>query len=1277
MKQLNKILTNTNWATVSNTINNNNDRIFSSVSALEHAAFKQKGYYKTLTALKDAYPYAESGSQAFVYNASNGSAQPYDIYEWDGNNWVDTGVNGGSTSVNLDSKQDTIHGYTENVTNGRVTQIALQADTIVLGGKASIGQIGDVESSIMISSQQASNAIAKANTLEQSINSLKSPVKPIHLNSQGKLELSVGKGLYVEEGKLCATGASSSGGGGGKTYSEGNGIIITDDKINVNYDADTMCLNSCGGLAVNIGEGFIMKDGKLSVQASVNAGNGLVKKGEELQVSVGTGLLVQDDVYVNLGKGLATDNENKVNVNLDEQTLTTDSSGKVIVNKDGLIGNGLKQEYSKLAVNYGTGLALSNKAIVVKYGSGLDINSCGKLYVKDGGKTYIGGQAIDISGNEISVKYDGVTISTKDTADNSLHVMLGSGLTQGISGINLTEDILNLSTRVYELGDFASSGEAENKAKEASISGDNEIVIMRYTVSSAKKQGVILQQVGDYRTIQYQLWDGAIFTRYIWFTNDTRQTLNSNLNAREKWWKLGATHTNYDSSTRKIHLANKDDNNINAGESAVIPIVSSSVAGLMSSDMLDTLNGSQPQLERYSEGLSGTKTTASINADEISMSGSSLKLHNVLRVCGALFTDLQTKGNININGKSVIASNIDAGELKVLNGASNYGFILRTVDNPNDPQGLMLAELLSTDGYDSYRYTFPAKSGEVALKGDYSEGDGIRIIDDKINVAYDLDTIVLDDCGGLSVNYGRGLEMHCGKLCAVKQEGKTYAGGDGISINNTTNEVSFKYGTSLESVCGAIQVAISSGLEYNLNDNAKISVKVGKGICICGNAVTVALGQGLVFGSGNNLDLDLHEKSGLKINSEGLGVNAGVALGTSGGKLNVQYGTGLAVNSSNQLYVDTEKIASEGIDLTDTKKLAIGTKAAQVLAGSGLKQVGPQLVVDAENLTVGNSDKLAGYGLGYGNGKVPLNAPFPEFAELISMGYLRSDYESQGYPHVDFLKAICKWAIATYYGVGEILLMGSVSPSTAGVLILSLYSSSGYDATSLLPRYCSGCYMPLGGQIYKFYTYDYVWSMHAMASLDSTVAKATMADQAEHATMSDSTRFIFATHQDYCVPAEADSIQIFRATTSSTTTGGDDGWILAFRWENGNYLTQIYVDVDDTHIMSIRHRRADSTWTAWKRIALTDSTVARAIADGCGNIIATTYAEHFIPTNGLAINNDRVLYLPNLSASLLNGAVDTSRNGAQRVLELSCGAITVKLSTGLGIDENGYLYVKG
>lgn len=75
----------------------------------------------------------------------------------------------------------------------------------------------------------------------------------------------------------------------------------------------------------------------------------------------------------------------------------------------------------------------------------------------------------------------------------------------------------------------------------------------------------------------------------------------------------------------------------------------------------------------------------------------------------------QFNGGINIADKSFITSAIDGGELKVLHNNSSKGFIVRTV---NDSDDVLPLEILSTDGYDSYKYTFPPKSGEVAIKED-------------------------------------------------------------------------------------------------------------------------------------------------------------------------------------------------------------------------------------------------------------------------------------------------------------------------------------------------------------------------------------------------------------------------------------------------------------------------------------------------------------------------------------------------------------------------------
>lgn len=78
----------------------------------------------------------------------------------------------------------------------------------------------------------------------------------------------------------------------------------------------------------------------------------------------------------------------------------------------------------------------------------------------------------------------------------------------------------------------------------------------------------------------------------------------------------------------------------------------------------------------------------------------------------------QFNDGINISGKSFITSAIDGGELKVLHNNSSKGFIVRTVNGSDD---ILPLEILSTNGQDSYSYTFPTKSGEVALKGDITE----------------------------------------------------------------------------------------------------------------------------------------------------------------------------------------------------------------------------------------------------------------------------------------------------------------------------------------------------------------------------------------------------------------------------------------------------------------------------------------------------------------------------------------------------------------------------
>lgn len=122
-----------------------------------------------------------------------------------------------------------------------------------------------------------------------------------------------------------------------------------------------------------------------------------------------------------------------------------------------------------------------------------------------------------------------------------------------------------------------------------------------------------------------------------------------------------------------------------------------------------------------------------------------------------------------------------------------------------------------------------------------------------------------------------------------------------------------------------------------------------------------------------------------------------------------------------------------------------------------------------------DADMVDGYHAGFANNQVALYLNFPSWSTLISQGLLRSDYESAGHPTEDYLKAICKWAIKSYANRGSITLQGIATPNSNGWFVLSLYSSDGYDATTLLPKYCSGQFNSLSGNLQLFGTENNKW----------------------------------------------------------------------------------------------------------------------------------------------------------------------------------------------------------
>jgi hypothetical protein len=114
------------WDGIADFINENFNKIDTSVESLKDATVKTCGYFSTLEALQQAYPKAGAGSKAYV-----GASYPYAIYLWDDSAlaWVDSGATGGEENVELGdyyTKDETDERY---IKTGTTVQKVVEGDT--------------------------------------------------------------------------------------------------------------------------------------------------------------------------------------------------------------------------------------------------------------------------------------------------------------------------------------------------------------------------------------------------------------------------------------------------------------------------------------------------------------------------------------------------------------------------------------------------------------------------------------------------------------------------------------------------------------------------------------------------------------------------------------------------------------------------------------------------------------------------------------------------------------------------------------------------------------------------------------------------------------------------------------------------------------------------------------------------------------------------------------------------------------------------------------------
>lgn len=287
--------------------------------------------------------------------------------------------------------------------------------------------------------------------IEQQVDTLKDPRLPIICDANGRLGLNVGNGLYVDSnGDLCATQSIGGGGSGsgGETYYAAGGISINEDNfISVKKDA-SLEFDNDNALRVGTGEGLVHNSsGKLSV----NVGKGLVINDKTNTVEVeGYDAIKELPIAIQKkqdrlikGSGIDITSENIINV--DGSNLQVLLSTNAINDED---GNRIRATYAKKEEVGGIYEAIEatnttvashtqsieslelNKQDNLDFGNGL--STVGNLVkVEDAVLKDIADNKknIDTLSSSISVKQDKLTASDGiNLEDGKLSVHIGTGL---------------------------------------------------------------------------------------------------------------------------------------------------------------------------------------------------------------------------------------------------------------------------------------------------------------------------------------------------------------------------------------------------------------------------------------------------------------------------------------------------------------------------------------------------------------------------------------------------------------------------------------------------------------------------------------------------------------------------------------------------------------------------------------------------------------------------------------------------------------------------------
>lgn len=360
--------------------------------------------------------------------------------------------------------------------------------------------------------------------------------------------------------------------------------------------------------------------------------------------------------------------------------------------------------------------------------------------------------------------------------------------------------------------------------------------------------------------------------------------------------------------------------------------------GTIGTDSKDAVNGSQLQQvydamkeidgTTYADGdgisISGEDNKISVNAgkgltivdDKVQvnlkddeknlelLNTGELALKSELNVTSVTAGGAVTAGSFSTTG-SITGGSVKVGDVTI-NGGKITGLDTDSIQNAEDAVNKEYVDKLAFNSGKTYTAgngIAISEAGEISAKAKENgnivvDGDGISLAKEVTGLTSVTATgaIAAGSFSGTSASIG-GIGISSGtitgltntewtgtatsgqaatedQLAAVQNKIKDYTAGDGISIDDDSDEISVAYGDGLTTDRqGNLLVNAGEGLGFNKDDNS-LEVVTGDGLTISRNGeVTAAVGNGLDFDSDGKIVVEAASGGNLTVDSNGISLN--------------------------------------------------------------------------------------------------------------------------------------------------------------------------------------------------------------------------------------------------------------------------------------------------------------------------------------------------------------------------------------------------------------------